>query len=340
MRTLTQPSLDVTAARMVPKSKHADSLLTGTYLLPMAHHSLDAFRDCVTHLSAYLTHSLTTPLGTGLERMRQQPIRPRRVPFRGFGTYGVWYPRGLLMRAAARQLSVQLLRGWNDPAFKQLPASAMAIAQSILDDNRLSPGAVQQFIADESSSNGHPVRRLETWLNGLPEELNNAAELSDPMSWVRSSWEKVRDWVGSEPTSALDGQFRRGRLSQELDVGLERAIIAWKNEFTELTHPLQELPGPRLALEIEVWKLLCAQSEAAIRTIEKQRLALADRRHHCRGRIEQSLTQSDRRVTTSVLDLFGRANVRTLRQIVQQLHEYTRLRIDEGLAQRESAFLP
>ena len=303
----------------------------GTYLLPMANHSTDAFRDCVTHLSAYLTHNLTTPLGTGLERLRQQPTRAGRMPFRGFGTFGVWYPRGLLLRAAARQLSLQLLEAWNGPVPQILPTEAQAVARSILDDERLSPGPVQQFIADESATTSHPIRRIETWLHGLVEEANHAAQMDDPLTWVRNSWEQLRDWVGSEPTSAIDGQFRRGQLSQELDVGLERAVAAWKNELTELARPVQELPGPRLAIEIEVWNQLLAQSEAAIRAIENQRLNLSARRQRYRVKLEKSLAQSDGRLTNSVLDLFGRAGIRTLRQIAQQFQDYTRLRIDEDL---------
>src|SRR5439155_18993216 len=83
---------------------------SATYLMPMKDRTTVAFRDCVAHLAGYVAHDLTTPLGPALEQIHQQQSVFGRSPFRGFGTYGVWFPRGLLLRAAAQKLRIDLIR--------------------------------------------------------------------------------------------------------------------------------------------------------------------------------------------------------------------------------------
>ena len=78
----------------------------------MAQRTPEAFRDCLSHISGYVAHELTTPLGSGLEDIRRVPPPPGRTPFRTFGTFGVWFPRGLLLRLAARTTCRRIIDGW------------------------------------------------------------------------------------------------------------------------------------------------------------------------------------------------------------------------------------
>ncbi len=80
-----------------------------TYLLTLAHRSPEARRDAMAHLGSYLFHELTTPLGLRLERTR---LSRGVLPFRSFGTYGVWFPRGLLLHLAARGACQRILEEW------------------------------------------------------------------------------------------------------------------------------------------------------------------------------------------------------------------------------------
>src|SRR5262249_28198375 len=92
------------------------------YLLPMAHRSPEGLEETVSHLGNYLFHELTTPLGIRLEHMRekdevgdsgqQQPSGMLAAPIRSFGTYSIWFPRGLLLRLAARSACRRLIEGW------------------------------------------------------------------------------------------------------------------------------------------------------------------------------------------------------------------------------------
>ena len=80
-----------------PKVEGRGLPFSATYLLPMPERSSGAFRDCISHLAGYVAHDLTTPLGHALEQIRNKPTGFGKSPFRTFGTYGVWFPRGLLL---------------------------------------------------------------------------------------------------------------------------------------------------------------------------------------------------------------------------------------------------
>src|SRR5206468_8629961 len=86
----------------------------GIYLTLRRDRTPDAFRECVAHLATYLTHDLSTPLGGLLDARRDESPDPQAVPFRAFGTSTVWYPRGLLLRVAARRACERLMGVWRD----------------------------------------------------------------------------------------------------------------------------------------------------------------------------------------------------------------------------------
>ncbi|MBI1829852.1 MAG: protein kinase, partial [Planctomycetes bacterium] len=90
------------------------------YLLPLAHRTPDALDETVAHLGSYLFHELTTPLGLRLEQMRRDGelgesgphMGQLSVPLRTFGTYAVWFPRGLMLNVAARHACKRLIDQW------------------------------------------------------------------------------------------------------------------------------------------------------------------------------------------------------------------------------------
>jgi len=88
-----------------PKGGKQRAAVTSTYLLPMH----ERHRRCVPRLPSrtspgYVSHDLTTPLGTALEQVSRATGRLQPQPVRSFGTYGVWFPRGLLLRSAAQKI--------------------------------------------------------------------------------------------------------------------------------------------------------------------------------------------------------------------------------------------
>src|SRR5262249_24406038 len=80
------------------------------YLLTQQHRSPEGRRHALAHMGSYLFHEITTPLGLRLDQARMK--RNPAAPFRSLGTFGVWFPRGLLLRLAAREACLNLIQEW------------------------------------------------------------------------------------------------------------------------------------------------------------------------------------------------------------------------------------
>ena len=232
-----------------PKVEGSGLPFSATYLLPMPEKSGTAFRDCVSHLAGYVAHDLTTPLGTVLEQVRAAPQPVGRTPFRGFGTYGVWFPRGLLLRTAAAKICLRLLKQWAADVHLPDPARVEVVVAQAMGDPRLKPEAVQRQLEDAAprGPEGPPTDQVERWLHGLEGQIDAAARRSEAARWAVGAWDQAREFIGTRPNSDLDSTVRRGRLSKALDEAVRRVAEAWGNEFAEQARPLEEHPGPRIA---------------------------------------------------------------------------------------------
>src|SRR5262249_31688252 len=133
-----------------PKVESKGLPFTSTYLLPMPERSGTAFRDCVSHLAGYVTHDMTTPLGTALEQIRATPVGFDKSPFRTFGTYPVGFPRGLLLRAAAQKICLALLKEWKADAPPAELEALKEVVTAAVADPRLKPESVRQQIEEEA----------------------------------------------------------------------------------------------------------------------------------------------------------------------------------------------
>ena len=303
---------------------------TATYLLPMASRTPEAFRDCVAHLAGYVSYDLTTPLGHGLERVRRTPPPVGRTPFRGFGTFGVWYPRGLLLRSAARQIATEIVRGWAQPV-PRLASAAEQILDGILTDTRLTPEPVKQFIVAQSvtRSEGDPLERLAQWMRDVAAQADAGQKRGDPVTWGVAAWDQARDWLGMEPTGESDSAFRRGRLSKSLDAGLRRAVEAWDNELTERIRCLEDLPGPRLgSAEIVVAKLLDT-SGGAIGAIEDQLAKLGQKREQAKLSVQSSLEACQS--GGGGFSFFGSRATKSVRSLIEKIQDFVDTRVLEDL---------
>ena len=184
-----------------PRVDTREQPFTSTYLLPMPERTAGAFRDCVSHLAGYVAHDLTTPLGAALEQSRTRPVGFDRGPFRSFGTYGVWFPRGLLLRAAAQKICLTLLKEWKVEAAPADAEAVEAVVAAATCDPRLTPDAVRRQIevAAVSGAEGGPADQIERWLSGLEGQVAAAGRHPDAGAWSRAVWEQARDLIGTKP---------------------------------------------------------------------------------------------------------------------------------------------
>ncbi len=321
-----------------PRVENSGLPFTSTYLLPMPERTAGAFRDCVSHLAGYVSHDLTTPLGAALEQARAQPVGFNRSPFRSFGTYGVWFPRGLLLRSAAQKICIALLKEWKGDA---PPADAEALKQVVaqaVDDPRLKPDAVRQQIEADAvrGADGGPADQIERWLTGLEGQINVAGRHPDAGAWSRAVWEQARDLIGTRPTGEQDSTVRRSRTAKLLEDAVKRVAEAWGNEFAEVVRPLEQLPGRRLgAIGTALTRLIAVCTEwgdaAAARAAQ----------FAAKARQAKSDVQSAHDVCqagSGAFSFFGGRTGRSMRHFLDQIRAFARVRLQEDLADATAKF--
>jgi serine/threonine protein kinase len=321
-----------------PRVEERGLPFTATYLLPMPERTSQAFRDCLSHLSGYVAHDLTTPLGTALEPVRLAPPAFGRSPFRGFGTYGVWFPRGLLLRAAAQSICLRLIRVWLEDGPASVPARVDAVVTQVQGDNRLKPEAVQKQIEQAAvrGPEGTPADQIERWLNGLEGQLEAAGRRAEAGPWSRAAWEQARDVIGARAPGEVDTAIRRSRVSKALDESIRRVAEMWGNEFTEVTRPLEEMPGHRLgAVEAALKRIahLCTDAAAAMDARVQQ---FGVKVRQARTDVQSALDACQ--AGSGVFSFFGGRTGRSLRHFLDQLRGFARLRLQEDLLDATARF--
>jgi eukaryotic-like serine/threonine-protein kinase len=321
-----------------PKVEARGLPFTATYLLPMPERTSAAFRDVVSHLSGYIAHDLTTPLGAALEQLRQRPPGLGRSPFRTFGTYGVWYPRGLLLRAAAQRICIRLLRIWREDAPPADMTAVDALVEHATTDSRLRPDAVQLQIEREAvrGPDGGPSDQIERWLTGLEGQLNPASRRADAGVWSRGVWEQARDLIGNRPSGELETAVRRSRLNKLLEEAIKRVADSWGNEFAESTRVLEEHPGHRIgAIDAALLKL-SAWCNSAAAFAEKKVEQLGVRVGQARTDVQSALDACQ--AGSGSFSFFGGRSSRSMRHFLDQLRTYAHLRLQEDLADATARF--
>jgi serine/threonine protein kinase len=321
-----------------PKVEGHGLPFTATYLMTMPQRTSAAFRDLVSHLSGYVAHDLTTPLGAALEQLRQRPSGFGRSPFRTFGTYGVWYPRGLLLRAAAQRICLNLLKVWREDAPPADPAPVDELVAAATADPRLRPEAVQQQLEREAvrGPDGGPSDQIERWLTGLEGQLSPNGRRADAGQWARGVWEQARDLVGNRPSGDLETAVRRSRLNKILEDAIKRVADGWGNEFAECTRVLEEEPGHRLgAIEAALRKLSawCVTAASfADRKVEQVGVAVGQARTDVQSALDACQAGS------GSFSFFGGRSGRSMRHFLDQLRTYARLRLQEDVADATARF--
>lgn len=304
---------------------------TATYLMPMADRSPGAFRDVVSHLAGYVAHDLTTPLGPALEQIRQMPTGYGRSPFRGFGTYGVWFPRGLLLRAAAQKICVDLVRTWHAAVPNVTGTTQDRIVTQAQGDPRLKPEALQKYIEREMprGPEGAPTEQIERWLHGLEGQIETMARRSEAATWSRNAWDQAREFIGVRPTNEQDITVRRGRLSKALDEGIRRVAQMWGNEFAAIVTPLQEEPGHRFAAMESALRRIAVVCVELAESVDRKIQQFGVKTQQARSDVQSALDACQ--AGSGTFSFFGGRSNRSMRHYLEQLRAFARLRLEEDL---------
>jgi hypothetical protein len=232
-----------------------------TYLLPYRHRTPEGRRNTIAHLGSYLFHEMTTPLGLRLDRIRQKLGSADLVAFRSLGTYGIWFPRGLLLRLAAQRACKTILEEWQAVGEPTAQAELEAAQARIFADPELTPEALTTRIISLAGDHleESPSDLLTRLLSSLEEQSQQMVALDDPGAWARQAVTRVKDWLGSglaipgaaqgsENGSGFAIGQRKSKLTKSLEAAATKLATEWDERLTDAATALMEHPGRRVAV--------------------------------------------------------------------------------------------
>jgi hypothetical protein len=316
------------------------------YLLPLAHRSPQALEETVAHLGSYLFHEVTTPLGLRLDHLRHQGLSPEAClartglagPFRSFGTFAVWFPRGLLLRLAARLACRRIADGWlagqDARSARAVSPEIAEFCQGLLADPELQPvrlvprieeAARGLLLTDLASS---PAEALTGLLAQLEEQSSQLVAQEDPGNWSRQALNRVKDWVGGVEREEEMHDWRKTRLNRTLTTAAQTAAVAWGQQV-----------GPALFSVMERAQERVAAAESALTHVQHLCHEAAERQRESVVRQQAQVEQAWRQVEAALVEcqaggggfrLFGgRSNRRLLRAFMEALSHFARQRLAE-----------
>ena len=323
------------------------SPFTSTYVLPLAHRSPAALDEVVAHLGSYLFHELTTPLGLRLDSLRMENEAsdsgkggPVMTSLRSLGTYAIWFPRGLLLRLAARQACRRLVEGWLASGNTEISSEAAAAVQAFMERVRIDPALETENLAKqiETAAPGSlnelavtPGEALARLLATLDEQSIQTVAQDDPGNWARQAANRVREWVGvGGDTNPEVNDWRKTRLNRALAQAAQKVADHWIQKLSQELFALMEFPGARLAAAESALELLqkffVAASQDLNTTIEQQGQLSAQAWKHVESALDGCLTGG------GGFRLFGgRSKTRQLRFFLDNLSAYARQRMAEEI---------
>src|SRR5207247_863194 len=109
-----------------------------------------------------------------------------------FGTYAVWFPRGLLLRLAARQICARLLQEWLADGEPTMPAAVEAAYQRAIEDPDLKIDALCARIEVSAAlpQEGRPGEAVTGFLSRLEEQSHRSLATDDPGAWAQQTLQR------------------------------------------------------------------------------------------------------------------------------------------------------
>jgi serine/threonine protein kinase len=314
-----------------PQISDTSAPFDSVYLLVQPTRTPDARRDVTAHLCSYLFHELTTPLGLQLENDRKQP-NASLTPFRSFGTHTVWFPRGLLLRLAAREACKRLFEDWQAAGEPNARAEIEGTCARILADPTLRSEPIAAQVEESAAipSEGKPSEALSRMLAGFEEQMTDYPAQDDPGAWAKQVLHKVRDWLGAGLGSSREsGEWRKSKLSRSLESAIQRVAGELDQRLADSVLTLTEHPGRRLAAAEAAFNrlMLFCDEQAVRRSQQVDQLA----RRVCTA---QTLLQSSLEACvagSSGFSLFGGRPKRLLRVFLDYLSAFARQCLEEDL---------
>ena len=318
------------------------------YLLPLAHRSPQALEETVAHLGNYLFHELTTPLGLRLDHVRHDDLPSESgpapglmpAPLRSFGTFAVWFPRGLLLHVAARQACKRLIEQWIAVGPTALNEAEQEEIQAYIAKMTKQPDFLPDALAkriEDATQAGSPTDQGNTpgevlagMLAKLEEQILQPIAQEDPANWTKQALTRIKDWLGTVEGDTDLGDWRKTRLTRALAGAAQKVADEWDQYLAKDLFNLMETPGGRVAA-----------AESALDLVRKHCLRIGEGQL---GHLQQLMVKTQEawcQVEAALFEcaagsggfrLFGaRSKTRQLRAFMDALTHYGRQRLAEEI---------
>lgn len=284
-----------------------------------------AERECLAHAATYLTNVAATRLGGRLEQLAADSSATQLTPFRGFGTSTTWYPRGLLLRVAARRACEKIIEVWRDTGPANALGDAEARAGRAFADDGLRPerlaAALEQLAV--SPGDGTPTEATERFLQGLEVMGAGAEEIG---MWTAQALERIREWAG--PGSGFDPEstWKKSRFYRPLMAAAAKLSEEWDEKLKARVLKVLRQPYARLSNgEAGLRRLMVLIDEAAA-----AQLAVVQRHYEATLPVRDGLVAAQQACAGGGFKLFGGPQ-RSLRHFHAQLRDFARLRVRQDV---------
>jgi serine/threonine protein kinase len=314
-----------------PKATVHGQPFTNVYLLKLAHRSPESLRDAVAHLGSYLFHELTTPLGLRLDQNRRKKAANGTTGFRSFGTYAVWFPRGLLLRMAGRQACVRLLNDWQVIGEPTAQVEVEAGCARALADPELRFEAVCGRLEKDASVqfDNNLVGALTGLLATLETQSQQTVALDDPAGWSQHSLDLIQEFVGVSFGEEHGSGWRRSRLGRALSQAINKLAGEWDEKLSQAAFGLMEHPGRRVAAAeaaLKRFAQFCQDASAShAKSLEQQVLRSRQAREHLDAALQNC------KLNVGGFVLFGNRVRRFLKVFMDYLAAFGRQRLAEEI---------
>lgn len=323
-----------------------DKPFGSVYLLPLPHRGPDGFGDVLSHLGSYLFHEVTTPLGLKLDKVRQRASNPvagfdySDTIFRSLGTYAVWFPRGLLLRNAARVACRRLIESWLESSKDEIAhshdgAEVTSVIEDLVSNPELQEEKLtakieektrEQKLTDLGATPGEAVTGL---LSTLEEQVSQSVAQEDPGNWGRQALNRIRDWIGGCESSFEVHEWKKTKVNRSMHLAAQKVAKRYAEKLVSKgLYSVMENPGPRVAAAefgLSHFEKLCKERAALYHNrLEEQKIRTAT----AWSAVEVAL--ADCAANHGGFLWFGGRSIRKLLQVfVEKLSAFTRQRLQE-----------
>jgi hypothetical protein len=236
------------------------------YLVAARERTPEAVRDAVAHLATYVGAEISSPLGPTMERARRTAFTAQKPGFRSFGTATVWFPRGLLLRVAARRAVARLIEVWSASVLPKAMDGLEKLCASVLSD----PGLRWESLCAELNrlavtTAGCPVEATEQFVDGLEREAGGPIAAENPSAWSADALERVRRWAGPGTGRELEAHWKKSQFFRNLTHASQQLGEQWDEYLSGQLRELIRRPGNRLATAEAGYRRIIEFCDRAIR---------------------------------------------------------------------------